>query len=169
MTSFESHRLYDFMVCHLDHYPGLISFVFFPCPVSVIPPTGLFPIAYISYVDFLCLIPSTQTVKHWGGWINPFDGRTHAAFQIYYLPPRVHDLHEHPGRVQINSSDVKLRKKAKIIKESLVKEREKKKRQRFDCEFYRNGKQFQLFLLHAKLKFDSSSHFLGMFKIEERR
>ncbi len=115
MTSFESHRLYDFMVCHLDHYPGhFIRLFLLPSVcVCVIPPTGLFPIAYISYVDFLCLIPSTQTVKHWGAWINPFDGRTHAAFQIYYLPPRVHDLHEHPGRVQINSSDVKLRKKAK--------------------------------------------------------
>jgi hypothetical protein len=44
MTSFESQRLYDFMVCHLDHYPG--HFIrLFPLPsvcVCDTPPLGFF-------------------------------------------------------------------------------------------------------------------------------
>ena len=75
------------------------SFLFVFSPQQWYPPHGHFPIVY-KLCRIFCFIPSTQTVKQWGAWINPFDSRRRVFFA------------RTPGRVQMNSSrDMKLRKK----------------------------------------------------------
>ena len=113
------------------------SFLFVFSPQQWYPPHGHFPIVY-KLCRIFCFIPSTQTVKQWGAWINPFDSRRRVFFA------------RTPGRVQMNSSrDMKLRKKPnkkwdwKISQQQKIshdqqKELKKKTISKFNCFIQRN-------------------------------